>query len=74
MRDDAGRDGWIEQLFSIAIANHKLSELQNAFNNVTFVNFNYDRCIEQYLFWSLQRIGVPQADAVDIVGRLSIIR
>src|SRR5712692_8126646 len=30
MRDDAGRDGWIEQLFSIAIANHKLSELQNA--------------------------------------------
>jgi hypothetical protein len=26
MRADAGRDGWIEQLFSMAIANHRFSE------------------------------------------------
>jgi hypothetical protein len=71
---DAGKDGWIEQMFSMAIANCKLSKLENAFLNITFINFNYDRCLEHYLYWSLQRIGVPEKDANGIVASLSIIR
>jgi hypothetical protein len=71
---DTGKDGWIEYLFSIAIENKKLSEVPHAFDNVTFINFNYDRCLEHYLFWSLQRIGLNEQDAANTVAGLSMIR
>jgi hypothetical protein len=42
---------------------------------VSFVNFNYDRVIEQYLFWALQQRGSASAeDAKKIVDNLNIIR
>jgi hypothetical protein len=48
---DAGNDGWIEQMFSMAITGLKQSEFRKkAFAQVTFINFNYDRCIEHYIF------------------------
>jgi hypothetical protein len=71
---DAGRKGWVEQMFSMAIAGFKLSELKHAFKRISFVNFNYDRCLEHYLFWSLQRLGLAEQDAAEIVGDLTIIR
>jgi hypothetical protein len=71
---NAGREGWIEQIFSMAITGYKLSQVASAFQKITFVNFNYDRCIEHYLFWSLQRIGIPEQDAQEIVDNLNIIR
>jgi hypothetical protein len=70
----AGKDGWIEQIFSMAITGLKQSELERAFENVTFVNFNYDRCIEHYLYWAMQRIGLPAERAMNIVEGLNIIR
>ena len=72
--DGAGRDGWIEQLFSMAISGLKKSEIHTAFQNVTFVNFNYDRCIEHYLHVALQRIGVSEGDSSHIVSELKMIR
>jgi|ERR1700722_347809 len=71
---DAGRDGWIEQLFSMAITGFKLNEIKHAFKRITFINFNYDRCIEHYLFWSLQRLGLTGDDASDTIQHLNIIR
>jgi hypothetical protein len=70
----AGRDGWIEQMFSMAAANVKLNELKNCFKNVTFINFNYDRCLEHYLFWSLVRLGLDDHQAADIVDSLNVVR
>jgi hypothetical protein len=72
--DDAGKNGWIEQMFSMAIAGVKQGDLRHAFDNITFVNFNYDRCLEHYLFWSLQRVGVPEGTAAEIINGLSVIR
>jgi hypothetical protein len=71
---DAGKDGWIEQIFSMAITGLKLSEIKHAFNRITFINFNYDRCIEHYLFWSLQRVGLSSDDASETIKNLNIIR
>jgi hypothetical protein len=71
---DAGRDGWIEQIFSMAITNFKLNEIKHAFKRITFINFNYDRCIEHYLFWSLQRLGLTSEDASETIQNLDIIR
>lgn len=72
--DGAGRDGWIEQFFSMAISGLKKSEIHSAFKNITFVNFNYDRCIEHYLKVALQRIGISEGDSSHIVSELKMIR
>ena len=74
LAEDAGKLGWIEQIFSIAITNHKLSSIQHAFDNITFVIFNYDRCVEFYIYCALQRVGLNSEDASEIVERLDIIR
>ncbi|WP_029084707.1 hypothetical protein [Bradyrhizobium sp. th.b2] len=72
---DAGRDGWIEQIFSMAITGYKLSQIvEHAFKNITFVIFNYDRCVEHYLFWSLRRLEVTLPDAQAAIENLNIIR
>ncbi|MDF0581268.1 hypothetical protein [Bradyrhizobium yuanmingense] len=70
----AGREGWIEQIFSMAITGYKLKDIKHAFERITFVNFNYDRCIEHYLYHALQRIGISTEDAGGIVSKLNIIR
>jgi hypothetical protein len=58
----------------MAITGFRLSELKHAFKKITFVNFNYDRCIEHYLFWSLQRLGLTSDDASETIQALNIIR
>jgi hypothetical protein len=40
---DAGKNGWVEQMFSMAISSLKRSEFRKkAFAQITFINFNYD--------------------------------
>jgi hypothetical protein len=68
-------DGWIGDMFSMAVAGSRREDLVRAFDNVTFVNFNYDRAIEQYLYWALQqRASVPADDARSIVAGLNMLR
>jgi hypothetical protein len=71
---EAGRGGWIEQIFSMAITGFKLKDITAAFKKITFINFNYDRCIEHYLFWSLRRLGISGDDATETIQNLNIIR
>jgi len=70
----SGRDGWIEQLFSMATSGVRQSEMEFAFDKVTFVIFNYDRCVEHYLYWAFQRIGIDEGRSANIVRQLKIIR
>jgi hypothetical protein len=66
---------WLQSFLSIAIATLERKSVASAFDNVTIVNFNYDRTIEQYLYWALQqRAGVVEQDARLAVSRLKIIR
>jgi hypothetical protein len=74
LEPDAGKDGWIEQVFSMAIQGFRHSEIKHAFERITFINFNYDRCIEQYLFSALQRVGLSVEDASQTVQNLNVIR
>jgi hypothetical protein len=67
--------GWIAQLFSMAIAGLEKEQLDTAFNNVTFINFNYDRALEHYLYWALQqRTSASAEQANKIVSGLNMIR
>lgn len=68
-------DGWLAEMLSIAAAGLKRDELSTVFDHVTFVNFNYDRVIEQYLYWALQEsLSASAEEAAGIVSRLNILR
>jgi hypothetical protein len=50
-------------------------EIEQAFANLTVINFNYDRTVEQYLYWALQDYGQVSADvAGHAIARLDQIR
>ncbi|OSI26580.1 hypothetical protein [Bradyrhizobium canariense] len=68
-------DGWIAEFFSMAIAGVQRKELHSIFEHVTFINFNYDRAIEQYLYWALQeRASAGANEAKEIVDGLNMLR
>jgi hypothetical protein len=49
-------------------------ERNRVFENVSFVVFNYDRCIEHFFLHALQKLyAIPEDDATDILGSLRII-
>jgi hypothetical protein len=68
-------DGWLAEMLSIAAAGLRRSELATIFDHVTFVNFNYDRVIEQYLYWALQEnLSATAEQAAHIVSNLNMLR
>jgi hypothetical protein len=72
---DDSSEAWLKTFLSISLAASDRESAITAFDNVTFVNFNYDRTIEQYLYWGLQqRAGVSQEVAASAVARLKMIR
>jgi hypothetical protein len=56
-REDQVRSSWLHDFAFVlaedAIAN---STLDSIFDNLRVINFNYDRCIEHFLFWQLQKM------------------
>jgi hypothetical protein len=47
---------------------------KNIFDQVSFIVFNYDRCLEFFLLNALQRLyGIREAEATDICGTLNIV-
>jgi hypothetical protein len=57
-RDEAKAYGsWLSDFFTVlqdGVVEAK--NLQDIFNNLTIINFNYDRCIEHFLFHVMQRL------------------
>jgi hypothetical protein len=48
-------------------------EIERIFDKVSFVVFNYDRCIEHFLHQALQRhFGIEESDATAVMERLRI--
>jgi hypothetical protein len=45
------RDCWMAYLLRNLQSGFNRRELEQVFSNVGFIIFNYDRCIEQYLYW-----------------------
>jgi len=45
----------------------------SAFSNVAFIVFNYDRCVEQYLFWAFQTAGLNAQSAAAELRKIPIV-
>jgi hypothetical protein len=66
---------WLGSFMSMALSALERGEAPKAFEQVTIINFNYDRTIEHFLYWALQqRAGVGPEQAAECVARLKIIR
>jgi hypothetical protein len=67
-------DTWYVRFFRLLIQDTRRAELDNFFENVSFIVFNYDRCIGHFLVNALQKhSGVNEENAVNIMGNLKII-
>jgi hypothetical protein len=66
---------WLATFMSIALSALERDEANKAFENITIINFNYDRTIEHYLYWAMQQqAGVSSETAAECVARLNVIR
>ena len=66
---------WLEQLLHMALSAIKREDITRAFANVTLINFNYDRTVEQFLYMALQEAAAVSAEiAAETVRGLRIIR
>lgn len=66
---------WLTPFFQLLTENCPLPLLPERLKSTAFVIFNYDRCLEQFLFHSLQNVyGVTEQQALDLTRQLTILR
>jgi hypothetical protein len=66
------RKSWLATFMNILVQGVTVQRsLDSIFDNIAVINFNYDRCVEQYLWKSLQRsFGVSEERASELISRL----
>lgn len=75
IRFDKLNETWIKHLFSLLVTNTTgFDDFLSALRNITFVSFNYDRCIHQFFthasksYFSLTNVQVQEViDSLDIL-------
>lgn len=68
-------DTWYSSFTKILTENVKRSQIENIFDNVQIINFNYDRCLEHYLPFSLASYyGLSVDDIHQLMENLVIYR
>lgn len=66
---------WYSHLTKIICENRKSTEIEQVFENLSFVSFNYDRCLEHYLPKSIANYyGVAEATVQETVQSLRVHR
>lgn len=64
---------WYTDFFKLITENCAKNELNTRFQSITLIIFNYDRCIEHYLFHTLQNhYRVSEAEATELVKCIQI--
>ncbi|MFH1819046.1 MAG: hypothetical protein ABIK08_13030 [Pseudomonadota bacterium] len=66
-------DTWYNKFFQLLTENCRVDDLFNRMERVALIVFNYDRCIEQFLFHALQNYyKISEKEAAELVNRLEI--
>jgi len=66
---------WYAGFFQLLTEGLSVDELDNIFDNVSFIVFNYDRCIEQYLFAALKNYySLTDEKTKSVLSKLKIHR
>lgn len=68
------RKTWLGELFTLLTPGVSKSKVDTIFDGIRFICFNYDRCIETFLFYALQsHYGISAAQAGEIIAKLQIV-
>jgi len=66
---------WYSRLTKILTEGVRRSNIKHLFDNLTIINFNYDRCLENYLCYSISNYyGIALAEAQKLVDQLPMYR
>lgn len=69
------RGSWLEKLFTLTIKGTKKNLYKNSFSDISIINFNYDRCIECYLYNAIKIVfQLNSADAWNVVSNIKVVR
>jgi hypothetical protein len=65
---------WLPDLFYIMQDGiGKADNIADIFENISFITFNYDRCLEHYLFYSIMELyRLNEQSAAEVMGSLKI--
>jgi hypothetical protein len=67
------RGTWYTKLSSLIFEGCTKADLVDRLNRITFIIFNYDRCVEHYLFWALRlTYGLAQQEAASLMNEVRI--
>jgi hypothetical protein len=68
------RDSWLVKFMQVLGPGRKVHEVGNVLHDVSFINFNYDRCLEYFLGHALALMyAIEPKQAADIVAKADII-
>lgn len=68
------RESWFVKFMQVLGPGRKTHEVENVLRDVSFITFNYDRCLEYFLRHALQLLyGIEPQRAADIVSSANII-
>lgn len=64
---------WLQSFFKLLTENCRIEGIKDRLSRVAFIVFNYDRCIEHYLYHALQSYYAISADqAAELVNSIEI--
>jgi hypothetical protein len=64
---------WYMQFFRLITENCTKDDLKNRFQSITLIIFNYDRCIEHFLYYALQNYyRISNQEAADVIKSINI--
>jgi hypothetical protein len=75
-RDDLGRlsGTWYTSFMKMLDERVDRDEIETIFDNISFITFNYDRCIQKFLHVALQKYYlISDVRAAELISRLEII-
>jgi hypothetical protein len=64
---------WLAKIFRHLVTGVLRADVQNVFSEIAFINFNYDRCVEQYLYWAVQAAFGVDGKTAAAMAKLEII-
>lgn len=69
------KDTWLTSFMQILTEGCPLSDLEERLASLAFVVFNYDRVLEQFLYYSFQNVyHIDQVRAAELVRSMTILR
>ena len=66
-------DTWYTSFFQILIGSKSRNNLKERFESITLIIFNYDRCVEHFIYHALQNYyRMPSEEAAELIKSLKI--